>query len=828
MASCRASIAGNTCAGLLVLWVAATAMAAGAASAPATSSQPAATRPVYAPDSPAQWLSVQGKSPRWVEATQRCRELLDKLDLDSPPVRPYLPNLRRQAETVRRVDGFTWKTITAVEFLQNALEDLLAGKAANLRYAGKQLAFPYWSDRMQRIEAVWMHVPARYDPAKSHQLFLYYKSGGGIHFDKGKAAGGHRPTPELANRFDTFHAWSSLNIQVKGRLGLQIELQEFPAALAREFSVSPDRVFLTGYSDGGFSALWLATHYPHLVAGIAPSVANWQYSNIEEGNLLNVPYLVVDGWGDGGYVEMNFLRFASLANMGCPVSAIFGQHGHTYAPFEEEAIFGHILKWASDKRRDSWPRRVRYATWNLAWNRAYWVSIDRMVDPRLVARIDAEARDANRIEVTTRNVAAYVLQLGEKLVDPAKKVTVVTDGKESYSGPYRAELRIELAPRPGGRFVKDARTPGDITAQIEQSTYDANGYLQVPDRRWLFVKGTAGDEETRKALGKWEPDGAKADSEISESDLQRFNLVVYGGPGINRFTARIAGDLPVKFGTGRFTIGSTVYDQPSHCVALLHPNPLNPDKYVLVYAFNDAAVFAANKRFGLDDVAGAWAFRMGDCVVGGIPAKAGESGIRQGKSDYLRRHIILDSAWRADSKAVGELAEPLDRRRIMQLRAAAIREAADADVGIVWQDTPGYLRWTDCLPAGTVTLSDLATIDALPQYIMTGQMTGADLVRAHPTASTLTDPAAPLATDQLDPARTYRVAMGSYGIPAYRTNPKQMPKTFTFSSEQEFLANENNSMVVRNMKQAPLEVTEAMASYIARRGTVTTQPAARR
>jgi predicted esterase len=796
---------------------------------PPAASQPATSRPAYRADSPAQWLSTRGKGERWIEATDPSRALLDRLDLRAPKVKAYLPNLRRQCEMIQRVDAFNWKTITAVEFLQNALEDLSAGKVPNTRYAGRGFGFAYWSERMQRIEAVWVHVPPKYDPDKPYQLFLYYKSGGGIHNSKGKAAGGYRPTAEMANKTETFHAWSSLNIQVKGRMGVEIELEEFPAALAREFSVKPDRVFLTGYSDGGFTALWLATHYPHLVAGIAPNCANWQYTNVEQVNLRNVPYLVVDGWGDGGYAEGNFLRFQSLSNMGYDASALFGQHGHSYAPYEDEETFAQILDWAKTKERDLWPRHVRYVTWNLTWNRAYWVSIERAIEPCLTSQIDVEVEDGNRIEVQTHNVAAYTLQLDGRLVDPSKPLVVTTEGKESYRGPHKNELQIELTPRPSGMFVKDAAMPDEITAQVAASTYDGT---PVPDRRWLAVRGTAGDEETATLLAKWYPQGATADAYVTEDDIARCNLVLYGGPGINKLTARIAQDLPVKFGDGSFTIGETTYAEPTNCVAFIHPNPLNPRRYVIVLAFNDAAVFAQHKHFDLGEAISAWKFRTGDCVVAGISAGRAGQGSKADQAGYRQRHIVFDAAWQPDSRIVGKLATALNRSQILRLRAAAIREAAGTDVGVIWQDTPEYQQWSDGLPAGPVTLANLATIDMLPEYVMVGEMMGSQLARLRPAASTIVrDEADPwqraggsLRIEQIEPEKVYRVAMGYWGIPAYRAEPKRMPKLFRFGSESEFVANENVGVFVQGLRQTPIEMTEAVARYIRKRGTIATQP----
>ncbi|MGB2823087.1 MAG: hypothetical protein WBF17_19035, partial [Phycisphaerae bacterium] len=437
-------------------------------------------------DSPSDWLATEGKSAEWIKATAACRDMLNRLLGRGALVRTHLPNVRRYADMLRRTDGFNWKSVTAVEFLQNMQADLLAGAEPSRRYAGSQLAFPYWSETMQRIEAIWVHVPVGYDPAKQHQLFIYYKSGGGIHYRDGKAHGGYRPSAEVANRTGTFHAWSSLNIQVKGRMGVERELAEAPAALAREFSIDPDRVFLSGWSDGGFTAVWLASRWPHLVAGIAPLCANWQYSNVNDVGLCNVPMLCVDGWGDGGYNASQFRRWHALKTMGCDVAGLWGHHGHSYKPYEDVDEFRRIMAWAKTRRRDPWPRRVRYATWNLTWHRAYWLSIERMVEPWLAARIDARVSDDNRIEVLAWNVAAYRLRLSEKLADPKRPLTVVTNGEPSYTGPFRRDLLVEVVKLPRGAFAKSAEMPGGIAAQIERSTYQADpgGGLRIPSRRW--------------------------------------------------------------------------------------------------------------------------------------------------------------------------------------------------------------------------------------------------------------------------------------------------------------------------------------------------------
>ncbi len=687
---------------------------------------------------------------------------------------------------------------------------------------------------MQRIEAIWIHVPPAYDPAKRYQFFLYYKCGGGIHLKDGRPAGGYRPTIEMANRTDSFHAWSSLDIQVKGRKGAHVEVEEVSAAVCRDFSVDPDRIFLSGWSDGGFTAIWLASHYPHLVAGIAPLCGNWQYGNIENIGLSGVPTLAVDGWGDGGYNNSQFCRWLALRGMGADARCIWGHHGHSYQPYEDPEEFQYIMDWAKSKRRDLYPKKVRYATWNLSWNRAYWLAIDRMQNPALAAQVEAEVADDNRIQVRTWNVAAYRLTLSDKLVDPHKPLTVVTNGEPSYSGPVKTELLIELSPQPAGKFVKNASLPDDIAAAIIESSYATPGSSAIPSRQWLAVWPTGWDTKTAGILAKWLPKGAKADVDVSDDDVAQCNLLVYGGPEINKLAARIAADLPVKFTRGKFTVGKAVYDGPTHCVAFLHPNPPNSRKYIIVYAFNDAESFARHGFFGM--AGGSLSeFRSGDCLISGIPAERRPWGEALSGKAFESRHLIFDAAWKPDtSPPLGELQRPLDYLQILRLKADALREATGADVGLIWEHTPPWNRWGDSLSAGPVTLNDLAAIDMFPENIGVAEMAGAELRHANPAAWTVVadrrDPAydgkTHLCVADIDPAKTYRVAMGYFGTPSYGAEPERMPKLFPFATPEDFLAVRSNRLELRNFRQLPAQVIEATAQYIQKRKRVAPRPVA--
>ncbi len=285
---------------------------------------------------------------------------------------------------------------------------------------------------------------------------------------------------------------------------------------------------------------------------------------------------------------------------------------------------------------------------------------------------------------------------------------------------------------------------------------------------------------------------------------------------------------------GRFTLGSKVYDRPSHCVAFLHPNPLNPKRHVIVYAFNDAETFARHGFFGMTG-GGFSEFRTGDCLISGIPAERRRWGVAMHGGSFESRHVIFDATWKVDaSPPLGELDRPLDYLQILRLKADAVREAAGADVGVIWEHTPPWNRWGDWLPAGPVTLNDLAAIDMFPENIGVAEMSGAELLHGKPSASTVVadrrDPAydgkTHLSAADIDPAKTYRVAMGFFGMPSYGAETERMPKLFPFATPEDFLAVRSNHVPLKNFRQLPVQVIEATAQYIQKRKRISPRPIA--
>ena len=174
-------------------------------------------------------------------------------------------------------------------------------------------------------------------------------------------------------------------------------------AVAAGYAIDPDRIYLTGLSMGGIGAAGVAFHHPDRFAAIAPLCGYHSYfvrsdtrtvrrpwevflmelrSNASYAeNGLHLPMYLVHGTLDRPLSNSQVLvdRYQTL---GYDAQVEWPPLGHnvwsqTYA---DGRIVPHFLRY----QRDPAPRRVRFRTPELRWNRSAWVTLDALLDRKSV------------------------------------------------------------------------------------------------------------------------------------------------------------------------------------------------------------------------------------------------------------------------------------------------------------------------------------------------------------------------------------------------------------------------------------------------------------
>ncbi len=226
--------------------------------------------------------------------------------------------------------------------------------------------------------------------------------------------------------------------------------------LVRErYRIDPNRIFLSGMSNGGIGTWLIGMHHAPLFAGLAPMASGIDdvlFPFLE--NLRTTPVYIIHGSQDQVMpVELSRKLAGGLKNLGYPY--IYREHDRTHAMagghfFPREEL-PDLVKWFDNQRRMPVPKTVtvvRDASHLLTFG---WVRIDAtdqiasfsedLIDKRdesirhrIYARLTAQVIGPNRIDVRTDRVRQYTLYLNEDLVDLSKPVVITTDGQPSFEG----------------------------------------------------------------------------------------------------------------------------------------------------------------------------------------------------------------------------------------------------------------------------------------------------------------------------------------------------------------------------------------------------------
>lgn len=404
----------------------------------------------------------------------------------------------------------------------------------------------------------------------------------------------------------------------------EIDLFEALENARQHYPIDMDRLVVRGFSMGGASAWQFATHFASIWAAAAPGAGfaeskeflklgtspdkplppqweqtlwRWYDSTLYAANLANCTTVAYSGEIDGQKQAADIM-IRYLTEEGLTIPHIIGPGtAHKYHP-EAKPQIEEIVTAAVQKGRDPEPKKVRFTTYTLVYPRMAWVEIAGLAKHWERADVSAEL-GPDRIVATTRNVTAVRF-------DPpsgsAAVKKVVLDGQELPAA----------WSKDGARFHMDAGrwAPGPI-ATPKGTLAKRPGLCGPIDHAFMdsFVFVTPTGRSTNQSMEEWtrsELDRAIAqwrqvfrgdarvirDTSVTPTDIAGSNLVLWGDPNSNALIRRILDKLPIKWDIRGVNLGGQSYDVKHHAPVLIYPNPLNPDRYVVInsgFTFREAA-----------------------------------------------------------------------------------------------------------------------------------------------------------------------------------------------------------------------------------------------
>ena len=411
----------------------------------------------------------------------------------------------------------------------------------------------------------------------------------------------------------------------------EIDCLEALAHVEKHYPIDEYRRVIRGFSMGGAACWQFAVHYPGLWCAAAPGAGFaetadflkvfqneivkptdfeqklWHMYDCTDYavNLFNLPTVAYSGEKDSQKQAADMME-AAMKKEGLTLLHLIGPGaGHFYNPVTKKELNRRIDRLA-ERGRELVPNRVKFTTYTLRYNRSFWVRIDGLAHHWERADVDANLIGADGgIEIHTKNVTALTLEMdsGDYPLDVSDKPKVTIDDEELEGAPVMSDKS----------WTAHFRKKGDTWEAVEK--LDETGLakrhgLQGPIDdafmdSFLIVKPTGNalndktsawaDAEMKRAIDQWRKQfrgeaRVKADTDVTWLDVAQHNLILWGDPSSNGVLGNIADKLPIKWSKQGIELSRTTFDGENHVVAMIYPNPLNPNRYIVLnsgFTFRD-------------------------------------------------------------------------------------------------------------------------------------------------------------------------------------------------------------------------------------------------
>ena len=454
---------------------------------------------------------------------------------------------------------------------------------------------PSWKPGQKMPLAVALH-PSGYHPQLATRIALGYPPEGG-----NRHAARHLPKHIRDPRSLVVapYGYKGTGTRYFGKVDVLTVIEK----VARRYGVDRARISLSGGSLGGLGSWHLGLRMPdrfNVIAPMAgygsvrhyPSVrgikkAPWEpflvdrrdnFTFVE--NAGNQPMLCIHGDRDNPKRSLILVReYRKLGYRHEYLELEDTGHNAWDPGYEKSRVFRYSRRY----RRPDFPRRVRFVSGSYRHRDAYWVRIEQFERHDALGRVRGKVHRGNRVELGTENVRRLTLRLGDR------RLAARLDGQEL--GPATGTVSFFRAD--DGRWTASGAMPVPAAEKRPGLSGPMDDVRYEPH---VFVYGTADPAQTETNRRRAEHDAryfwndavihmpVVADTELTDDDLRSKHLVLYGNPASNRVLHRMKDQLPARWEESAVVFGGRRFEGRSVGISFIYPNPLSPERYVLVHA----------------------------------------------------------------------------------------------------------------------------------------------------------------------------------------------------------------------------------------------------
>lgn len=620
------------------------------------------------------------------EARQQIEEGLHALGAKLEALRGV--DNRADAEVFAKAIAWTLKydaELTAADLkLLNRALDRLGSRVAALE-AGRSP----WSKRKGKVVRGFVSavdgstqpyaviVPAGYDPRKPARLDVVLHGstrpvGKSELVFLGRFDEGDEPE-ETAPERDYIELHPLGRVENGYRWAGETDVFEAIEAACRNYAVDRTRIVLRGMSMGASGTWHLGLKHPDRFVALGPYcgyVDTHEFSRTPLANFVPVGPLPpdqekmlhmldsVDYAANAGMVpavacmgdkdvffQAHEIMGRAMAREGLTmVNLIAPGKGHVLDPATHQEQLRRIALLARSGR-DPAPAHVRFVTWTLKYPRCDWLEVLGMGEHYARAELEASLDNSGVVNITEpKNITRFAI-----LPPVAARVRSVLVGGEQVAVPEPPAGRD----RPGlvigkdrgrwtylgefGRIKLDGKRPG-VQGPIDDAFTTPFLCVRGTGSAWNRAAQAWAEARLDQFAQEW---GRyfrgvlpiKKDTEVSDDDVRRFNLVLFGDPSNNAWIARVLPRLPVRWTREECAVGDATAPASEHALVLIQPNPLAEGRYVV---FNSGHTFHEKELSTLNYLLFP---RLGDWALVKLPGGSGA-----GAEDVVRSGFF-DENW---------------------------------------------------------------------------------------------------------------------------------------------------------------------------------------
>jgi poly(3-hydroxybutyrate) depolymerase len=553
------------------------------------------------------------------------------------------------------------------------IDALAAGKSTWTQRKGK-LVRGYASAVDGSTQPFGLIIPTSYDPAKPIRLDVVLHGSTkptGLselrfmsRFDEGDAPTKTAPDANFIElhplgRVENCYRWAG-----------ETDVFDAIEAVCRRYKIDRDRIVLRGMSMGASGTWHLGLKHPDRFVALGPYcgyVDTHEFSQTPLSNFVKVGQLPahqelalhvldsVDYAANAGTVpavacmgekdvffQAHVLMGKAMEREGLKmVNLISPGTGHVIDP-KTHAEQLKLIKEFADKGLDHAPKHLRFVTWTLKYNECHWLRVLGLGAHYERSELEASVAADGTVEVKEpRNVTRFallppvlqeakarlrvggadvVLPVREKNAPPSRPVIGKKEGKWIYLG------ELDTVSLEGKR-------PG-VQGPIDDAFTTPFLCVRGTGKAWNPAVGVWSDANLKRFTHEWhryfrgEP-RVRDDTAVTDEDIKRYNLILFGDPGSNALIARLLPKLPVTWTEKEMRWGKETYPSADHAPVMIQPNPLASGRYVVL---NSGHTFREKELASLNYLLFP---RLGDWAILKVGAKAPAN-----PSDPLEEEVI--------------------------------------------------------------------------------------------------------------------------------------------------------------------------------------------